>query len=394
MILLAAGGVGAGCGGRQKQAAEAEAAASQPLPLGSFGRLWATNVAVGNDRLTQLHVRDAAIYAYTRGGAVATMDRESGRLQYAATVKNGRGELHPPVVMTDRVVFPTNTSLESFAPDGRYLKSTPLKFALRSHAVGGADGLVFVGADYEGSGRAVALDPDEAYVPTKWEMMVPRGGISASPAVSGDAVYVGARDGNVYAVTAAERAPVWPTKGTAFSTGGAIVADLVADDKAVYVASTDSKLYALDAATGKILWQYYASQGLDTAPAVASDTVYQFVAGTGLVALAKNEGAFVRAPLWVAADATQFLAQDDRNAYVRSSDGSIVAHDKRTGEVKFTSQRRDLKVFGTNTTKDDGTIYAATAKGRVLAIRPILRPGVVGELVLRDAPLEPMAAAR
>ena len=62
----------------------------------------------------------------------------------------------------------------------------------------------------------------------------------------------------------------------------------------------------------------------------------------------------------------------------------MVARDKKTGEVKFTSRRHDLDVFATNTLKEDGVVYAATKAGRIIAIKPILKPGVVGEVVRVD----------
>ena len=71
----------------------------------------------------------------------------------------------------------------------------------------------------------------------------------------------------------------------------------------------------------------------------------------------------------------------DRNAYVRTKDNRVAARDKKTGEVRFTSQRRDFTVFGTNP-KEDGIIYAGTKGGRVVAIRPVLKPGSVGEVVM------------
>jgi hypothetical protein len=61
-----------------------------------------------------------------------------------------------------------------------------------------------------------------------------------------------------------------------------------------------------------------------------------------------------------------------------------VARDKKTGEVKFTSQRRNNDIFATNVSKEDGMIYAATKQGRIIAIKPILKPGVVGEVVRLD----------
>ena len=115
---------------------------------------------------------------------------------------------------------------------------------------------------------------------------------------------------------------------------------------------------------------------------MTSDTVYQYVAGDGLVALDKATGEYNRKPRWAAKDARQFLAQDGSNAYVRMRDNRIAALDKKTGEVRFTSGRRDLAVFCTNVLKEDGMIYAATKRGRIIAIRPVLKPGSVGEVVM------------
>jgi DNA-binding transcriptional regulator LsrR (DeoR family) len=59
-----------------------------------------------------------------------------------------------------------------------------------------------------------------------------------------------------------------------------------------------------------------------------------------------------------------------------------VALDKATGEPKFRSKRRDLTITTPNT--KDATIYAATKRGEVLAIRPVLKGGSVGEIVLDE----------
>jgi len=184
--------------------------------------------------------------------------------------------------------------------------------------------------------------------------------------------------------------------GSAFKTGGSVVADLAADDDTLYVASTDSKLYALNRLNGRIRWQYYATAPLREGAVVTSDMVYQYDRGAGLAALSKASGDFNRRPLWVAEDCTRLLAQDDRNAYLRRRDGAIVARDKKTGEVRFTS-RQKFNVFATNTLKEDGMIYAATKGGRILAIRPILKPGMVGEVVrleTQELGAETVAAAR
>ena len=382
---------------------------AEPLPLQSFARQWATDLQLKGDAVTRLHVREGNLFAYTRNGRVASLGRDTGSIQYWVTVKGGRTALHPPVEMSQRlafkrpisapkykeearwevievvpVIFPSVAALEIYdRSNGQYVTSVDLKSAIRSDAVG-ANGTVYVGVAYKGSSRGAALDVTQPYVAVKWEVMFPKGGVSASPALRADSVYFAGENGSVIAVSAADRTGVWPLPGSAFQTGGPVVADLALDEDSLYVASTDTTLYALRNRDGHIRWRYFAGAPLRDGPAVTSDTVYQFVRGTGVAALAKGAGSPDRRPVWVAADCTQFLAQDDRNAYLRRHDGAVVARDKKTGEVKFTSRRHDLDVFATNTLKEDGVVYAATKQGRIIAIKPILKPGVVGEVVRMD----------
>jgi len=70
----------------------------------------------------------------------------------------------------------------------------------------------------------------------------------------------------------------------------------------------------------------------------------------------------------------------------------VIAIDKQTGEQRFTSKRNDLVAFATNT--KDGTIYAATASGQVIAITPVLKPGNVGEIAMDDARVVDVVAMR
>ena len=397
----------------------------ESLPLQTFARQWATDLKSDKDPLRQLHVRADSIYAYTAGGRVYSLARDSGSVEYTRPIKGGGTLLHAPVVINDKitfsiprreigikaqqqvarpglkptgpmppeapprdeyvvtpVIFPTATTMEVLEQKtGRFITAAEMKFTIRGDAVGRA-GMLYLGGAYKGGSRAAAVDVRQPYVPVRWELMTPEGPVSAAPALWEDAVYFASEGGNVYAVTAANRDPIWPLPGSVFKTGAGIFADLAIDADSVYVASTDNKLYALNRNSGKIRWQYFGGAALRTAPAVTSDTVYQFVPGTGVVAIDKAAGEFIRKPRWVASDATQFLAADERNAYLRTRDNRIVAQDKKTGERKFSSVHHDFTVFATNLVKEDGIVYAGTKQGRVVAVRPVLKPGTVGEVVM------------
>jgi outer membrane protein assembly factor BamB len=359
-----------------------------PIPLNQFVRSWFSNLDLPKgDAVKEIHPREDKVFVYTRSGQVVAMARDTGTLLWIAQIRaTDRGGMRPPVVLKDRIVIPTSSTLELYEPnEGRFLRSVPLKVAARSDAVGR-------GGDFEGAGRVVALDVSKEYVPTVWQLMIPKGGLQSTPALFEDALFVGGGDGNVYAVAAANREALWPLKDNAFKTEGPIVADLAVDESGVYVPSTDSRLYCLNRATGRLKWQYYAGAALRDAATVTATQVFLPVPEGGIAAFNKGDGEFNRRPLWLAAGMSQFLAEDDKLVYLRrGSDNAIVAVDKQTGEQRFESHRRDLISFATNP-KPDGVIFAASKTNRVLAIRPVLRPGAVGEVVWNDADTAPDTA--
>jgi outer membrane protein assembly factor BamB len=77
------------------------------------------------------------------------------------------------------------------------------------------------------------------------------GRVISSPAVAGDAVYVGSTDGSVYAVNRADGTQRWK-----FDTKGPIASSPAADNGLVYISSADGNIYAIDATTGKARWQF------------------------------------------------------------------------------------------------------------------------------------------
>jgi hypothetical protein len=408
--FLLAAGLTAGCASHDKSPLE-EGANPQPLPTRSFAREWATSLqGAGADPVTAIYVRDQFIFAYRRGGTSTVMDRATGQLLHIDPPRDGAERLHPPVVLKDRIVYPTTTYLEVFDFAGRYIPhatkttdeldkpfSQSFPFPIRSDAVG-AGKLVFFGVDYAAGGRVLEVDMTRPYAPEIWPLMEPGSRVPAAPAVVKDAVFVAAENGSVASVAIESREPFWTLPQGVFGTYDGIVANLAADQTGLYVASTDTKLYALNRSNGKVKWEYFAQTPLRTGPVLTRDAVYIHVPGTGLVALDKTEiptsqkPSFNRNPLWAIADATQFLSEDDHYAYVRIAN-QIAAVDKKTGQREFTSKRNDLVAFGTNI-KGDGVIFVATKGARIIAVKAVLQPGQVGELVLQPVPEQGLAMAR
>jgi outer membrane protein assembly factor BamB len=364
-----------------------------PVPAGNFTVAWRAQLEPQRDALVELHLVEDRVYAYSRNHVSYAIDRASGGLQFITPVKISGDTLRPPIHLPERVVFPSASSLEVYDKSGRYQHPVDLPYPTRSAGIGvsrpGTGDFVVLGLDYPRGGRAAAITVDRPYGNVRWELMT-FGGVSSRPAYYDNVLYIASEDGRVYAV-GPDRDAHWPLEGGVYVTSGRIVADLVADASGVYVASSDSKLYCVDRTTGKTKWQYFGGNALTDDPQVTEDSVYLAVPGQGVVAIDKNEGEFNRPARWEVRDARQFLAADKQNVYLRRRDNAILAVDKRTGEEKFASRTKAFEVFASNTTSDDGTIFAADKGGLVVAVRPVLSPGTVGELVRADAPDAPDA---
>lgn len=378
--------IGGGC---QQKPAAAPAAAIVNLPAESFKREWGANLILKDDAVSRVIVGADTVFVYTGKNDAYALNRAGGQVRFGRHITDSLVALHDPVVLKESIVFPTDSTLEIYRPDGRPVRSYQTSSSLRTNAVGEPTGTtLFFGVDAPGAGRITAVEtapsPYQA-VREAWALMAGNGvQVSAAPAVLGGTVFAGFDNGEVFAVNAETRQPVWPTStGQTFRTSGAINADLRVDDFGVYVASTDSQLYCLDRAQGKLKWRYYAGAALRQAPAVTATTVYLPVAGRGVAAIDKVNGPEIRGAKWVVRDAVKLLAEDERYAYFQRGDNRIVAIDRATGEQRFTSKRTDLVAFGTNTT--GATIYAATKAGQVLAITPVLKAGDTGELAWDDA---------
>jgi outer membrane protein assembly factor BamB len=373
----------------------------QVLPNQSFAKEWDNQLHLQpGDSVKSLYVRDNAIHILTTQNYDHALKRANGELLYFNPLGNTHSEFHGgPVVLTDYIVFPTTFTLEVFNRKGRFVRSIDLGFTVTSSATG-FNNYVFCGADKTG-GRLAEIDVSKTYNMVAWSVLT-MGPMISAPAVFDSNIFFGSFDGNVRACDDS-KVGIWPLlDNNMFKTGNRIVADLRADKDGLYVASTDSRLYCINRQSGKLIWQYFAGTALEQAPEVTKDHVYQFVPGTGLVALNKSHKLDisdkkqvddpVRDPIWVAANATQFLAEDASYAYVLSSDNHILALDIKTGAQVFQSASSNFVAFGVNN-KSDGIVYAATAEGLVVAVKPILREGTAGEMVMDFGRTDPALVA-
>lgn len=352
----------------------------QQIPPGSFAIQWPAPLGLKNDAINALYLRQDMLFAYSQDDVVYALTRNGGAIQFSNNVAVGGGTLRPPVLLADYLVYPISSSLEIYTRRGRQMGSVPMGNAVSSPGIANGD-IIYIGVTAGAYGRFVAMDVTHPTNVPRWSVLF-RGAITAAPAMFKKLIYVGDEAGNLVALSHENGAGSWPLLGpnSAFQTRGSFVSDIYADENGVYAANTDSKLYVLNPENGKILWQYYAGEPLKRAPAVTRTMVYQYVPGTGVAALDKTAGEFNRQPKWTVKDAIQFASEDDTHAYLVRRDHSLVAVDKSTGKVQFTSQKRKYDVYATNTT--DAMIFASTKGGNIVAIKPVLAAGEAGVLVM------------
>jgi outer membrane protein assembly factor BamB len=351
---------------------------------------WPANLGLRGDRIKAIHIRGDVLVAYTQSNRGFWMTAKGGEFLNSGQIADRGHTLHPPVALNDALIIPTTGAIKVYDKTGRLVTNYETPAAIQSPAAGSGESL-YLGVSHEGAGRLAQYKMGKQLVKT-WEIYT-GAGIVAAPVVYGGAVYAGGYDGQVWAMTP-ERSPIWSfaDRTSTFKTAGHITADLTADEYGLYVASQDRKLYCLDRTSGKIKWLYYASAPLVDQPIVIGNFVYQHVNGTGMVAINKTEGTYAREPVWVKPGARQVLSTDEKNVYLATDNHTILAVDKLSGEARFSSHRRDLTVFATN--EETPTIYAGTSGGEVLAIRPVIKPGGVGQVVLNQSPAaQPLASA-
>ncbi|HEX3357254.1 MAG TPA: PQQ-binding-like beta-propeller repeat protein [Tepidisphaeraceae bacterium] len=362
------------------------------VEVGGFVESWASPLGLSpKEKVNQLYLRDDLLFAYTSQNAVYAISASGGQVTWTRHTGEPGDRILPPLMLDNKqTILASVSTILQIDKDGSVAKTINIGHAVRSPLAGGAGNFIYCGLDYPNGGRMARIDLTKNVENAVWEFMSP-GGFSAGPAFYEKFLYAGGEDGRVYAVNE-HRDTIWDLPGNVFKIQGQILADLKADDFGVYVAATDTKLYCLDRATGKIKWQYFASNPLMDSPELTDDSVYQMVPGEGVVALDKTTGDFNRKPRWIALGTQAFLAADAQYVYLRASDNTIVGVDKQTGEVKFHSLRTDLVAFAANT--KTSSIYASTADGQVYSIKPVTKPGTVGQVVKVDLEFERVAMAR
>jgi len=228
---------------------------------------------------------------------------------------------------------------------------------------------VYVGS---GDGNLYALDLASGRV--RWRAETD-GRVRSSPAVDGGSVYVGSCDGSVYAFAAATGKRRWrfDTDGRAFDSGKfgydrkSVYAPPAVAHGRVFAGGRDGKFYALDAATGHELWRTdFGTSWVMGAAALREGRVFVSTSdGHQVRCLSETDGK----EAWRFETASALWASPALSgnlALVTDWGGDVIALDARTGKEAW-RQRLPRPVL-TAVWPERDRIYAAGDDGGVYAL--------------------------
>lgn len=320
------------------------------------------------------------VYVGTGGGSLLALERASGKTRWTYAAGS---PIHSSPAFADGRVFVASRDGGLHAVSARDGKrvwlvrtGTTLPFPW-GHESGDkyvssavvVPGFVIFGA---GDGYVYALDP--ARGTQRWRAKT-EGRVRGTPAVANGSVYVGSFDGRVYAFDLATGRQRWryDTEGAGLQSKQfgfdrrSVQSSPAVANGVVYVGARDGFLYAIDTNDGSLKWRFdHKISWVNSSPAVANGIVYA----------ASSDGRFVQAvdaatgaERWRSTTAQSIVwsspAITEKYVYYGDGVGRLHVADIatgrdlalfRTGANVFSSPAvdGDLVVFGS----DDGSVYA------------------------------------
>jgi outer membrane protein assembly factor BamB len=244
-------------------------------------------------------------------------------------------------------------------------------------------GTVFFGA---GDSRVYAVDA--ATGREKWHAET-GGRVRGSPAVDASHVYVGSADGRVYAFDRATGAAKWKfeTEGVKLESGKfgfdrrTVQSSPAVANGTVFVGARDGWIYAIDAATGAEKWRFdHKVSWINTSPAVVDGVVY---AGSSDAQFVQAIDAATGKEMWRTTTGVTWSSPAVTAEMVYAGDGAgrINALDRKTGKLLW-SFRTGSTVYSSPTPSGDLVFVGSTDAG-VYALR--IAPTPVQRAVFFDS---------
>ncbi len=163
--------------------------------------------------------------------------------------------------------------------------------------------------------------------------------------------------GNVHCASAYDTTKHW-----SFNVSSRIIGDIVKSDKFIYVSSEDTVLYKINALTGALVWKAHLGSALTSSAIVYDDIVCQQSNLNGTYGIDVQSGRI----LWQEPNGKSFVARDERNIYIFTSDNLLSIIDNRLGKSIMKVNFSPVSLCGKNV--HDGNIYVLGSSGKLAKI--------------------------
>lgn len=350
-----------------------------PSPQGYGGLLWRATTD-GPIRSTPA-VADGRLFIGSADGRVYAFDAQTGARLWtfeAETSVTGSPAVSSGLVyVTDHAG--TLYALDRVGGEPRWSVKTgparPFPWGHESGDVYASSPVVADGAIYFGAvdGNVYAVDATSGVV--RWKSAT-GGRVRSTPALAGGRVYVGSADGAVYAFDREDGRILWryETEGASLASASfgydrrTIQSSPAVADGRVFIGARDGFLYALDAATGRLLWRFnHEISWVNSSPAVAGD----------LVIVGSSDGKFLQAveartgtERWRFSTAGLIWTSPavvEGKVILAEGAGRVSVLELQTGATAWSAWTGG-RLFGSPVIAD-GTIYLGSMDGGVYALR-------------------------
>jgi outer membrane protein assembly factor BamB len=350
------------------------------VPLSHFGGLqW--RVQTGGMVQSSASVHDGTLYIGSGDGRLYALDAATGaeRWRFAA----GRAISSTPAV-AEGLVYVGSRDNAFWAVDARSGKQrwkletgpdVPLPWGFETGDLYTSSPLYAEGAVYFGSGDGKVYAVDAGSGKVRWRFAT-QGRVRSSPAIADGRLYIGSADGTLYALDPASGREIWrfDTEGHALESGKfgfdrrTIQSSPAVADGRVFVGSRDGFLYAVNAATGKQAWRVdHQMSWVNTSPAVADGVVY---AGSSDERFLQAVDARTGRELWrVSTERPVWSSPSVAGSmvYVGDGSGTIYAIDRASGKEQW-RHKAGRRIFS-SPVLHEGVLYVGNDDGGVYAIR-------------------------
>ena len=239
------------------------------------------------------------------------------------------------------------------ASNGSPLWSFPLTFEAGAPVL--ANGVLYLGAQ---DGNVYALNATTGTLLWKYHAGYE---VEFAPAVANGVVYEGSDDGNIYALNANTGALIWKTSiGSCAASSPSVGAGLV------FVSPCDAitAIYALDANTGTIVWKSAVGPGYGSTPAVANGLVYDIISDGSISAFDVSTGTLRwRYPTGYVGNQGPAVVIANGVAYLAWSNDNIYALDAITGALLWDYSASPPNTFYSTPAIVNGMLYVGSATG-------------------------------